>query len=106
MKKILRIDLDGFFIEDVLIQDNGEIPTDCIEIECPEGFYKPKWNGEEWVEGLTQEQIDEIRDTPQPKTHIEILTERNTDLENLVAQTNADFSAFMDFFFESNPNLA
>ena len=60
MKKVLRIDSNGFFIGDVIIQDGEAIPADCIETQCPGGFYKPKWDGAKWVEGATQEEINNI----------------------------------------------
>lgn len=73
MRKILRIDSNGFYIEDVILQ-NGEVtPTDCIEIICPDGFYKPKWNGNAWVEGLTQVEIDAIKNVVMPPTDVQLL---------------------------------
>ncbi len=49
---------------------------------------------------------------PQPETpatpinDIQLLRDKNDALENLISQTSTDFSAFMDFFFEMNPDLA
>lgn len=57
MKKVLKIDSKGYFIEDVLLDENETTPTDCVEVPCQQGFYKPKWDGTHWVEGLTQEEI-------------------------------------------------
>lgn len=51
MKKVLKINSEGFFIEDVLIENNETLPNNCIETICPQGFKKPKWDGKEWVEG-------------------------------------------------------
>lgn len=55
MKKVMRIDTNGMFVEDVIIGDNDLTPTDCIDIEVPEGFYHPKWDSTNkiWVEGQT-----------------------------------------------------
>lgn len=64
MKKVLKIDSNGFFIEDVILKDDEITPNDCIEIFCPDGFFKPRWNGSEWVEGLTQEEIEAIKNVP------------------------------------------
>jgi hypothetical protein len=58
MKQVYRIDDQGFYIEPVIIE--GEEQTGLISSPIPEGLYKPKWNGKEWVEGLTQEEIDEL----------------------------------------------
>lgn len=79
MKKVIKIDLNNFFLEDVILQDNQEIPTDCIETICPDSFYRPKWDGKKWVEGLTQAEIDAIKN--QPKTPS--LEERLLALETL-----------------------
>ena len=38
-----------------------EFGEDIIETPCLTPFYKPKWNGEEWVEGATQEYIDSVK---------------------------------------------
>jgi hypothetical protein len=82
MKKVLKIDNSGLFIEDVLIEDDEITPSDCIETECPNGFYKPKWNGAQWAEGLTQAEIDAIKNTPIPKTDEEKLKTRIDAVEN------------------------
>lgn len=56
---ILRItDKDGNFLRDDFYYDaETEIGLD---VEPAQGLYKPKWNGTAWVEGATQEYIDEI----------------------------------------------
>lgn len=53
------IDENGFFIKDV-IYDGIVLDTHSIIEPVPQGFYLPKWNGTEWVEGLTDEEIAEI----------------------------------------------
>ncbi|WP_404988160.1 hypothetical protein [Clostridium culturomicium] len=75
MKKVLKIDIRGFFIEDVILNDGDVTPENCIEVDCPEGFYKPKWDGEKWSEGLTQQEIEELKKQPIPKSDIETLQE-------------------------------
>ena len=54
MKKVVRINIQGVYVEDVILQDGEEVPKDCIETPCPDGFYKPKWDSEKWVEGGTE----------------------------------------------------
>ena len=51
------IDENGFFVEDAFAD---ELTENTIETPCPAGFYKPKWDGEKWVEGLTEQEM------PQP----------------------------------------
>ena len=56
------IDENGMFVEDTFVE---ELTPCTIETPCPAGFYHPKWNGEEWVEGATQEYIDSLQPAPQ-----------------------------------------
>jgi len=67
MKKVLKIDSNGYFLEDVLLEDTEITPLDCTEVVCAEGFYKPRLVGCEWVEGLTQPEMDTIKATIQQK---------------------------------------
>lgn len=80
MRKVIKIDSNGYFVEDVILESEEITPIDCIEIECHEGFYKPKWNGSRWIEGLTQEEIEELKNKPVPKTELEILKETVEEL--------------------------
>ena len=57
MTYVRIIDTNGFFIEDAFVDELTEF---TIETPCPDGFYLPKWNGTEWVEGKTAEEIAEI----------------------------------------------
>ncbi len=58
MRVARKIDNNGFYIEDVetnLTENTDEIIiTDIIT-----GYVKPKWNGVEWIEGATEEEITE-----------------------------------------------
>lgn len=52
MKLFRKIDTaTGLFIEDVLLVDGFMGNNEFINTEVPQGFYWPKWNGTEWVEG-------------------------------------------------------
>ncbi len=44
-----------------------------LEVEPSQGLYKPKWNGEAWEEGATQEYIDSLKTQPQEPTEAERL---------------------------------
>jgi hypothetical protein len=95
VRKVIRIDENGMFVEDVLIGDHEPIPDDCVETEVPEGFYHPRWDGAQWVEGLTQEEIDQIRNAPKPESpeqRISALEEENAflALELATAQARLD----------------
>lgn len=50
------------------INYNDEI-EEAIEITDVQGFWKPRWNGESWEEGATQEYIDSLKtQAPEPPT--------------------------------------
>ena len=55
-----------------------------------EFFIKPKWSGKEWIEGATQEEIDEynkqqeLNNIEQVPSELEIAQKRITQLENVI----------------------
>ena len=81
------IDNNGFFVEDAFVEsltdvDGNPIST-YIETPCPDGFYLPKWDGTQWVEGKTAEEIAAIKSN----AVIEKTAEQRIDeLETLVLQ--------------------
>ena len=82
LTKVVRIDLLGFFVEDVLIVEGQVVPPNCIAIIIPEGFYLPRWNGTAWIEGKTQAEIDAIKNTVVPKTPLEIVQENQKNIQD------------------------
>ena len=93
-----------YFIRDGFIRDpETEIGLNVIPSQ---GLYKPKWSGEitedeegnitvgegEWVEGATQEEIDELT-KPQPKELS--LEERLEQTEQLLQATTMAFTEFI-----------
>lgn len=64
MKKVIRIDQDGTFLEDVILEDGQELPESCVDAEVPEGLYKPKFVDGVFVEGLTSEEINALTNVP------------------------------------------
>ena len=111
-----KINEQGLFVEDVIL---GAIPTikqiqviDDVEVEMevndphyiqeiPVGFYLPKWDGEKWVEGLTQAQIDELNNRPIiPTTEdkVQQLQEENINLMLASAET-------YEVMYQENVNL-
>ena len=77
MNSYRKIDENGLFLEDVIldeqptIEQNDETLPDSnyITEPVPQGFYSPKWNGTEWVEGLNVEEITVITNQPIELTH-------------------------------------
>lgn len=49
-----KIDGDGFYVETVHIPEPTDLANDFITVRPPQGLYKPKWTGSEWVEGKTE----------------------------------------------------
>lgn len=45
-----------------------DIPDNATEIPLPQSNWKPVWNGEKWIETITQEELDELNkpQIPQP----------------------------------------
>lgn len=54
----------------------------CLEVEPAQGLYIPKWSGEAWEEGATQEYIDNFKAQAEPQEPTE--AERLEALEMLM----------------------
>jgi len=80
MKLLRIINKDGLFLRDDFTFDENEIGLD---VEASQGFYQPKWNGTEWVEGATE--IPTPQPTPQEPTieeRLHKLEEENAELKS------------------------
>ena len=85
-KVVYQISDDGFIVERFPVSTNeyGEIIDELdeditlITMDIPQSkFHTARWNGQEWIEGATQEEIDEMTKVePQPPTELELLKER------------------------------
>lgn len=73
MKQVYKIDSEGYYVKPMLVENT---PSNCVEEAPPNGLYKAKFVDGQWVEGLSQSEVDEIKNTPQPKTEIELLKEK------------------------------
>ncbi len=65
IKRIIDKQTNLFLRDDFTFDEETEIG---LEVEPSQGFYQPKWNGEVWVEGATQEYIDSLQPAPQEPT--------------------------------------
>ncbi|MBD8500753.1 hypothetical protein [Paenibacillus arenosi] len=112
MKEAIKVNLDGFYIEPTLVADSvtgvfpitetaqtgssstGTSSTDkpsepvtvgyMVAVEVPTGLYKPRWSFdlEEWVEGLTQQEIDALHQQQQePVSSTEMLGRQLVELK-------------------------
>ena len=95
-----KIDENGFFIEDVILEEqpmieqNEEMILDphYVSDPVPQGFYHPKWNGTTWVEGATQEEIDELT---KPQPHEPTVEERLEQTEELLRTVTMAFTEYV-----------
>ncbi len=87
---LYRVDENGYPLkEDVIIvyfdEDNNlltEVDEDVIKVVIPQGLLRPRWTGEEWVEDMTQEEIDELnRPRDKEPSFEEVQLEYNIDLD-------------------------
>ena len=96
MKLFRKIDtVTGNFLEDVLFEshptlEDGELDPQYIEDAPSQGFYWPKWNGTEWVEGgVAPEQTE-------PEPQVPTIEEVAIALMNMQAELKATTEA-LDF---------
>ena len=90
MKYYVRIiDESGLFIEDAFVDELNE---HTIDTPCPSGFYKPRWSGDKWVEGTTQEEIDELT---KPQPHEPTVEERLEQTEELLKTVTMAFTEYV-----------
>lgn len=66
LRQTYKITTDGYLTEIQVAEfdEQGncteELPEDIITVDPPDGLYRTKWTGTEWIEDMTQEEIDEM----------------------------------------------
>ncbi|WP_252251312.1 hypothetical protein [Clostridium sp. VAP52] len=92
------IDNNGFIIDLCVNVKNGELENfnllDNMKLveRYNKGilFVKPKWNGEEWIEGATEQEIKEYEEKNKPKpkelTETEILQKQLLETQNMLLE--------------------
>ena len=104
MRDKIKIDLKTGLMNDVV--DSKQYGLDIIETPLTEPLYKPKWTGKviedeegnqimgegEWVEGATQEEIDELT-KPQPQEPT--IEERLAQTEELLQTVTMAFTEYV-----------
>lgn len=94
MQKIYKIDAEGFLIfgADAFIKENDDVPEGYVSTyydTSERGYFKPRWNGTEWIEGATQEEINEITNVPREPTLEEKFAQLEQENKLLKAQNLA-----------------
>ncbi len=82
MIQVYKIDENGFYKR---IDEVEELDELCITTPMTIGYVKPKWNGVEWIEGATQQEIYEWnlehQSKPQEPSELELLKEQVINLQ-------------------------
>lgn len=76
MKEYFKIDENGNILDVTLLDESQEIPENhVLGWGQDRSFYKAIYNfdADDWIEGLTQEEIDEINNKPKELTETEKL---------------------------------
>ena len=103
MKTAYRYDKDGMWMpgEEIYV-----FPNYLDEYELPEGGYtfeeipqpnwKPKFDGVKWVETITEDELDDMnppKEQPVDPAEIDLLKEKNVELENALLELTEISSA-------------
>ncbi len=78
-RQVYEIDENNFIKEIHLIDE--EENTQHVTTNPPNGLYRAKWNGVEWIEDMTQEEIDELNNAPKELTETEMLMDYVVDVD-------------------------
>lgn len=55
--QVIKIDPQGFLVGVEHINQTEQVNFDYVTVKPPQGLYKAKWTGGEWVEGKTEEEF-------------------------------------------------
>jgi len=62
-----------------------------LDVAPAQGFYHPKWDGEKWMEGKTQAEIDAIKaEIPAEPTPEERIADMEAEIAKLKSEINVD----------------
>jgi hypothetical protein len=85
MRKVHRFDKDGFYVEDVILEENQPTPSDCTEILMLEGIWLPaKFEGGQWSTTLTQEEIEAKLNYIPPLSEIDLLKKQQDLMQQAI----------------------
>lgn len=89
IKRIIDKETHVFIRDDFDFDEETEIGLDVTPAQ---GLYAPKWDGTEWVEGATQEEIGELT---KPQPHEPTVEERLEETERIAQMTSLAFSEYV-----------
>lgn len=88
LKEVYEIDNNGHIKKIYLkeFDNNGncieDLKENIVTVQPPSGLYRAKWTGAEWIEDMSQEDIDELNNQPKVLTEEQ---QRLLDLELAIA---------------------
>lgn len=95
-KQAYELDSSGYIkkIHIVEVSEEGMAKDPLLEVfileDPPHGLYRARWVNEEWVEDMSQEEIDELQDVPQPPSDIDILGQELVDKDIRIMELEAE----------------
>jgi hypothetical protein len=85
-KQVSKIDGDGFYVEPVIVKANEGLSEGLIADPVPPGLFKPKWDGDKWVEGLSAVEAEAQRTINNQHRKESALPDKVADLEARLEQ--------------------
>jgi len=88
LKQVYELDANNYIKEIKVAEFNEEgnclkeLPNDVVTVSPPQGLYRARWTGTEWVEDMSQADIDALNNISTPPT-----------IENRVTNTEIDVVA-------------
>jgi len=79
--QVYKYNESGIFIEPIVINDNELLPLNITDIRPNDNLYRAKWTGGEWIEDMSQTEIDALNVVPTPQMTD---TERIIGLETVI----------------------
>ena len=86
MLRVIDIQTGMFLRDDFTFDEETEIGLDVAPAQ---GFYLPKWDGEKWVEGLTETEVNAIKaSVPQEPTPKQRIADMEAEIARLKSELN------------------
>ncbi len=79
-KPVYEIDEKGY-IKEIYVENTENTSMNLIITDPQDGLYRPKWTGTEWIEDMSQEEIDELKNRPKEPSFEELQLEYSIDLD-------------------------
>lgn len=68
-----RVDENGYIVDTLVVDKDSKVDKDIIILDKPDGLHRAKWTGVEWVEDMSQEEIDALNNQPKETSETDLL---------------------------------